>query len=281
MRRDSLRTEVWLVLGVSLGASALWSMLRLADLVTRPGGLAQASTSLNTPADPTRPWLSVAYDLVGVVVALVPAVLALFLLGLRPGPGPAASSDSMGDASPTRGAAGPGPVAEGERPVRDGAHRIGLDLRHPVADAASGLLLAALIGIPGLGLYLLATAWGVNSTVLAASESPPWWAGPLLVLAAVKNGVLEEVVVVGYLVTRCRQLGWSPWWAVGLAALLRGAYHLYQGFGGGLGNLVMGLVFGAWFLRTGRVMPMVVAHVVIDLVAFLGYAYLAPRLDWI
>ena len=95
------------------------------------------------------------------------------------------------------------------------------------------------------------------------------------------DGGIEEVVVVGYLVTRSRQLGVPPWTAVVLAALLRGVYHLYQGFGAGLGNVVMGLVFGAWYVRTGRVMPLVVAHVVIDLVAFIGYATVAPRGDWI
>ena len=59
MDRRTLRTEVLLVLGLSLGASALWSLLRLVDLLSRPGGLAAATTYMNTPADPSRPWLSV------------------------------------------------------------------------------------------------------------------------------------------------------------------------------------------------------------------------------
>ena len=314
MDRWTLRTEVLLVLGLSLGASALWSLLRLVDLLSRPGGLAAATTYMNTPADPGRPWLSVLYEVVGLGLALVPALLALFLLGtVWPPRGPVAtrvpatsadpvatrvpatSADPAAPVDPVAphypmapadpAAQGGAAVTAGERgdrgPIGAGARIIGLDRTRPGPDLVGGLLLAALIGVPGLGLYLAATHWGLNSTVAPASATSPWWALGLLVLAALKNGVLEEVVVVGYLVTRSRQLGVSPWTAVVLAALLRGVYHLYQGFGAGLGNVVMGLVFGVWYLRTGRVMPLVIAHVVIDLVAFLGYALVAPRVDWI
>jgi len=95
---------------------------------------------------------------------------------------------------------------------------------------------------------------------------------PVLVLAAVENAVLEEVVVVGYLMTRLRELGWSTTAAIATSALVRGGYHLYQGIGPGIANAVMGAVFGWWFHRTGRVMPLVLAHALIDIVAFVGYA---------
>jgi membrane protease YdiL (CAAX protease family) len=65
------------------------------------------------------------------------------------------------------------------------------------------------------------------------------------------------------------------------SAVVRGSYHLYQGFGGFVGNLVMGLVFGLAYLRSKRVGPLVVAHVILDLVAFIGYALLAPLVDWL
>jgi membrane protease YdiL (CAAX protease family) len=55
------------------------------------------------------------------------------------------------------------------------------------------------------------------------------------------------------------------------AALLRGSYHLYQGFGGFVGNIAMGIIFGAIYLRTKRLLPLITAHVVIDTVAFVGY----------
>jgi len=98
------------------------------------------------------------------------------------------------------------------------------------------------------------------------------------VLAAVENAVLEEVVAVGYLMTRLRQLSWSPVAAIVCSAALRGAYHLYQGIGPGVGNFVMGLVFGYVYQRTGRIAPLVIAHTVLDVVAFVGYALFADAL---
>ena len=104
----------------------------------------------------------------------------------------------------------------------------------------------------------------------------------MLVLAAFANGWAEEVIVVGYLLTRLRQLGVSPGQGARVvSSLLRGAYHLYQGFGAGLGNLAMGLVFGYTWRRTGRLWPLIVAHGIIDSVAFVGYALLAGHLDWL
>ena len=65
------------------------------------------------------------------------------------------------------------------------------------------------------------------------------------------------------------------------AAVLRGSYHLYQGFGAFLGNAAMGLVFGYLYRRWGRVTPLIIAHVLIDAVAFVGYALLQGRVSWL
>ena len=103
----------------------------------------------------------------------------------------------------------------------------------------------------------------------------------MLVLTAFADGWAEEIVVVGYLLTRLGQVGVGPRAALVGSSLLRGAYHLYQGFGAGLGNLVMGLVFGYAWQRTGRLWPLVIAHGLIDTVAFVGYALLAGHLGWL
>ena len=82
--------------------------------------------------------------------------------------------------------------------------------------------------------------------------------------------MLEEVVVVGYLITRLRQLGCGSGCVVAAPRVLRGSYHLYQGFGAFVGNAVMGVVFALFFLRYRRVMPLIVAHTLLDIVAFVG-----------
>ncbi|HEU5108493.1 MAG TPA: CPBP family intramembrane glutamic endopeptidase, partial [Micromonosporaceae bacterium] len=117
--------------------------------------------------------------------------------------------------------------------------------------------------------------------VIPASLPDLWWAVPVLVLAATQNALLEEIVVVGYLLTRLRELGWRIAPAVATSALLRGAYHLYQGFGAFVGNAIMGVVFALFYLRTRRVLPLVIAHTLLDVVAFVGYTLLRDRVSWL
>ena len=60
-----------------------------------------------------------------------------------------------------------------------------------------------------------------------------------------------------------------------------GIIHLYQGFGGFIGNAVMGIVFASFFLKYKRVGPLVFAHAIIDSVAFVGYAFLKGHLPFL
>lgn len=271
-RRTTI-VEVLLLLGVSLGASALWSILRIIERTTRNVALNQQSSQLNTSVTPDRPSLDLAYQLVGIGLGVVPALLALYLLRVRPGtaaPAPVEPSLGLARRAPLRDG------ADRRAPVRDGADR-----RAPARALLHGLGLAALIGLPGLLLYVVGRQLGITTEVQAANLSGAWWTVPVLVLSAVQNAVLEEVVVVGYLLTRLRQIGLHPWVAIAISAVLRGTYHLYQGFGPFLGNAVMGVVFGWYFTRTKRVLPLIVAHTVLDVVAFVGYTLAKGHLSWL
>ena len=128
---------------------------------------------------------------------------------------------------------------------------------------------------------LLGAATCVLALVVAVREFPRGPVLLVLVLAAAQNAVLEEVVMVGYLFSRWTSVGWGRWRVIVTSALIRGSYHLYQGFGGFVGNFVMGLVFGWFYTRTERVMPLVVAHTILDVVAFVGYALLKDRIGWL
>lgn len=155
---------------------------------------------------------------------------------------------------------------------RSAVKAIGFDFAAPRRDLLFGIGLSALIGLPGIGVYLLGRALDLNTTIAASALNEHWWTIPILILAAVKNAVLEEVVAVGYLTTRLRELGWADWPTIVASAVLRGSYHLYQGIGMALGNVAMGVVFAWFYRRTGRVMPLVVAHTILDIVSFVGYA---------
>jgi len=233
------RTELLLVLGLSLGQSAIYSLVSLLAKLTRPGPLSDQTSALNVSRSP-RPYFDLTYQLLDIFFALVVVGLAYHLITRDPG-----------------------------RPRLV----LGLDLRRPWFDLGGGAALAAVIGLPGLALYFGARALGLNTEVSASGLPHLWWAAPVLILSAVQNAVLEEVIVVGYLITRLRQLRWSIPAVIAASALLRGSYHLYQGFGGFVGNAVMGVVFAVVYLRWRRLGPLIVAHTLLDVVSFVGYQY--------
>ncbi|AZA12522.1 CPBP family intramembrane glutamic endopeptidase [Corynebacterium choanae] len=148
-------------------------------------------------------------------------------------------------------------------------------------DVGWGVLLAAIVGIPGLGLYAMSLQFGWTKQVIPSALTSPFAEIPLLLLAAAAAAVAEEMVVVGWLCTRLAQLRWHAGWIVLCSAVLRGSYHLYQGISAGFGNLAMGLLFGWVFLRTGRVWPLVIAHFVLDVVAFIGPVLFSGQLSFV
>ena len=148
-------------------------------------------------------------------------------------------------------------------------------------DLLGGIGLAALIGLPGLALYLAARALGLSASVVPSELNDTWWRIPVLILVSFANAWAEEIIVVGFLLTRLHHLRVRPVTALVLSSLLRGTYHLYQGFSAGLGNVVMGLVFGYTWRRTGRLWPLIIAHGVINTVAYVGYALVADQLNWL
>ena len=132
----------------------------------------------------------------------------------------------------------------------EGVAGIGLALDRPLADVGAGIVLAIVVGVVGVLIYLGAVALGVNRYVIPVPLGH-WWTVPVLILGAAQTALLEEVIVVGYLITRLRQIGWTPVVALAASATLRASYHLYQGWGGFLGNLL--LVAGAvWLTLSGN-----------------------------
>ena len=247
--REHFGLELLTVLGVSLGMSGIYAALSLlrAEWTVR-GGIGASTTTVVSGAQTTYPWLDLLDDLADLLHGLAPPLLALVLLARVPG--------------------GPG-------------FGVGFHLRRFRSDATLGVGFLALIGIPGLALVYAAHRAGVNASLNVVNFPDVWYRVPYLLLSAFQNGLSEEIIVVGFMLTRLRQLGWTDERALLSSALLRGSYHLYQGFGGFAGNFVMGLIFGRWFQRTNRVLPLVIAHFLLDAASFVGYVYLKSRISWI
>ncbi|MDQ0851061.1 membrane protease YdiL (CAAX protease family) [Arthrobacter sp. B3I9] len=235
--RRRLRLEVWIVLGLSLGQSAVYSVVQLLVKMTK-APLAQGTSTLNR-SQSTREYFDLTYQLLDIIFALVPVVLVIYFLAEH-------RATAFG--------------------------KLGFNFARPGNDLLQGLGLAALIGIPSLGLYAAGRALGITTAIIPSALDSYWWTVPVLILSAVRHGIVEEVIVVGYLLDRLGKLGWSMPLAIFASSMLRGSYHLYQGFGPFIGNALMGVVFALVYTRTRRVMPLVIAHALLDTVAFVGFS---------
>ena len=155
----------------------------------------------------------------------------------------------------------------------EGATGIGFDGSRPGFDVGFGVVLAITVGGIGYGLYRAAIALNINRFVVPVPPEHHWWTFPILVLGSFEFALLEETIMSGYLITRLQQFGLVAPAAVVTSAVLRGSYHLYQGWGGFTANLALGLFFGTLFVRWRRTWPLVIAHFLVDLTA--GVAYIA------
>jgi len=216
--------EIIVVFAVSLGASALFAIINLIGSLTAPKALRQQQALLVGSLAPGRPLLDLTLQLASILTTLAPVALVFYLLA-REGEGPAA---------------------------------LGIDTTRPASDLARGALIAAVIGGSGLALYVAAYRLGISLNVVPENLPAVWWRVPVLVLDAAQNGILEEVLVLGYLLRR-----------------------LDQGFGGFVGNAILGVIFGVLYRRWGRVTPMIIAHTLIDAGAFVGYAVLHGHVSWL
>ena len=238
--RARIYRELLVVLLITFGMSGVRSLLRLIDAALSSTPLNQQTATLNA-SQADSPWLDLALQLCSAAVLCGWGLLVLYLL----------NPDKVALPKPRLGNLG------------------------------SGAGLAALIGLPGLLFYLGALQLGFTKNVVPstkrAGRGPPtrrqgWREAPVLLVWSFANAFAEETVVVLWLLTRLKQLNLVPWKAVALSSLLRGSYHLYQGFSAGVGNIIMGVVFAWFYQRTNKIWPLVIAHFLIDALAFVGYA---------
>lgn len=228
--------ELGLVAALSLGQSAVYAIVRLADITTR-GPISDAQAKLNTSMSP-RPGFDLVYQILDIGFTLVPVLLALYLLTRD------TDTPSLGTRLGVNGQRG--------------------------KDLGRGTLIFLIIGIGTLGVYAGGRALGLTAEIQPANLGDHWWTIPVLILAAAKNGILEEVIIFGFGAERLQRLGYGMWPIIISLAVFRASYHLYQGIGPFIGNLAMGIIFGWYFMRRGRLMPLVWAHFIIDAVGFLA-----------
>ena len=153
-RLRRIRVEILLVLGLSLGASAVYSIVAILNRLTRETPLSSQTATLNDSLS-DRPVFDLVYQLLAVFFDLVPVALAAFLLW---------------------------------RVTRPHLGRLGIDGSRPWRDVLAGLGLAVVIGVPGLALYLAGHAIGITVHVQPNALDTYWWTIPVLLLSALRAG---------------------------------------------------------------------------------------------
>ncbi len=233
--------EMGIVLALSLGASAVYSIVAILYRLAITTPLSQQTATLNQ-SQSSLEYFDLIYQLLGVLFALAPVALVCYL--------------TWNSSRPHLG-------------------RLGVSLDRPARDLGWGTVLALAVGIPGLLAYLGSKALGITVTVVPTALTDHWWTVPVLLLAAARAALQEEFIVIGYLYDRLGWLGWGRWRIILSTAVLRGSYHLYQGFGAFAANAIMGIAFGWLYTRFGRLLPLVVTHFLLDAAVFVGYPWAA------
>lgn len=131
----------------------------------------------------------------------------------------------------------------------------------------TGLLLMFARNLIGGICYKLLTLANVVDDVSAKHVqfklNADWFS---IVLVIMINSVYEEVLFIGYFFKRLEK--YSPVWIIGFSLLLRTLLHTYQGYIMLFSIVPMGLVFGYYYYRYRKLWPLIIAHGLINIMAF-------------
>ena len=152
-----------------------------------------------------------------------------------------------------------------------GLRAIGLDRSNLRGDLA--LVIAVFVFcelIPIYGGSAVIHLLGLHGVTPGNGHAP----GYFLVLdlaTGLTSGIVEEIVVLGFLVRRLEQLNLPGWAVVLLAVAVRGSYHLYYGWAV-LPILAWATVTVVLYRRYRRLVPFIVVHVLWDSSLFAAQA---------
>lgn len=97
------------------------------------------------------------------------------------------------------------------------------------------------------------------------------------ILLAVTAGCCEEFIFRGFVIAALFRAGFAAWIVVLLSSAMFGIAHLYQGKGGSVGTGILGTLFAIAKIAYHGLLPVVVWHAVLDIVAGLAGAHYFSR----
>jgi membrane protease YdiL (CAAX protease family) len=144
---------------------------------------------------------------------------------------------------------------------------LGLNWRWSDVPIAAGVLLLAYI----------ASVTAQFATAAVWTSHPAFWRDSkmlfgeklslMVVLYALVNPFFEEIVVRAYLMTEVREITGKAWVAIAVSVGLQSAVHIYQGWSNMIALGAMFWVFAMYFAATRRALPVVIAHLFLDVIA--------------
>jgi membrane protease YdiL (CAAX protease family) len=87
------------------------------------------------------------------------------------------------------------------------------------------------------------------------------------------NPFFEELIVRAYTMSEVVNLGGSRGLAVVVSVAAQMSYHLYQGVASALALIFLFTVFSIYYLRTRRIVPVILAHLSLDLFSLIRGAF--------
>jgi membrane protease YdiL (CAAX protease family) len=135
-------------------------------------------------------------------------------------------------------------------------------------DAVDGvLLMVALLAVTMFsGRILTESSYPWQTGYIWAIYLPGFFSWAILTVALILNSLAEEICWRGWLIPMLERARPGFWLPVGLSSLLFASYHVHYGLNGFLTIFVDGLVLGAYFYTVRRILPVILAHTLLNLV---------------
>ena len=92
----------------------------------------------------------------------------------------------------------------------------------------------------------------------------------VLLVSLTTNSIVEEFVIRAYLITRLKSFGLHAGLALIISAAMFASYHVYQGYWTLVPHFYFGLLLGLAFVLTRRIWPLVVAHTIYNVLAYVA-----------
>jgi membrane protease YdiL (CAAX protease family) len=151
-----------------------------------------------------------------------------------------------------------------------GLGSIGIRFRWSDPFIAVGLMILAAIIVAGLHFLIrgIDNAFGIVPDTRPVANAGWKEHSVTELIHDISSPIFEEVLVRGYLMSELIALGKPIAVAITASVVLQASYHLYYGLGSAVALSGVFLVFAAYFAKSRKLMPVILAHLFWDLTLY-------------